>query len=84
MVTQHDLETLGEEILTLIEDKGIQPEMFSIGIRISREEYERIKGGLSGTKVDLGNTFALSNPKWAIQLNFPFLKVKPTDSNNSP
>lgn len=80
MFTQQDLESLGEEIRKLIEDKGIQVEMYSIGIRISREEYERIRDGLAGSKADLGNTFALATPKWAIQINFPFLEVKPADS----
>ena len=81
MVTQQDLEDLGEEIRRLIEDKGIQPEMYSLGIRISREEYDRIKEGLAGTQADSGHTFALVTPTWSIQIKFPFLDVKPIESH---
>jgi hypothetical protein len=80
MVTQQDLENLAEEIFKLIEEKGIPVEVYDIGIRISREEYGRLKEGLAGTKADLGDLFALATRKWSIKVSFPFLEVKPLEN----
>lgn len=80
MVTQQDIKALGEEIKQLIASKGIQADKYSLGIVISREEYERIQPGLAGSKVDLGHALALATQTWAIQINFPFLNLKPMDA----
>ncbi|MBI5666947.1 MAG: hypothetical protein HZC41_02995 [Chloroflexi bacterium] len=71
------LQRLGDEIFNLIERYDIAAEMYSMNIRISREEYDRLKHDLAGS--NLGTTIALAGDRWSIQLLFPFLTLKPSD-----
>ena len=80
MVGKADLQKLGNEILNLIESYGIQSEMFAMNIRISKEEYNKLKDGFSESDIDLGTTIALATDKWSIQFLYPFLEVKSSSS----
>lgn len=81
MPTPQDLKSIGEEVQRLIESKGIPAHLFTLNIRISHEEHERIKGDLAGTKVDIGTSYTVGTSKWAISVSFPFLKLKSVDHN---
>jgi len=43
MLTRQDLENLGEEIFNLLQSKGIPVEMFVLGVKISEDDYIRLK-----------------------------------------
>jgi hypothetical protein len=77
MLTRQDLENLGEEIFNLLQSKGIPVEMFVLGVKISEDDYIRLKDVFGETSDIYGKAFSAVTKQWAVNITYPFLKLKP-------
>ena len=75
MASNADLMDLGEEIFKLIEKYKINPEGFTLNIRVDREEYDRIKQGFADSQKHPDLTIAVAKDTWSIQLLYPTLPM---------
>lgn len=77
MLELKDIENLGEEIFNLIQSKGIPVEICTIGIRISEDDYERLKDIFNETSDIYGKVFSMVTKQWSLDIRYPFLRLKP-------